>query len=102
MRLYKYVKAMKKLKEAKRYAVTSAIQIHIDDVYLLKREKQTYEDITALITEHLPDDMREEALNYHRDSYYRIRGEMSQREHVWEESGIRSFEPYRKYLETTE
>ncbi len=102
LRLYKYVKAMKKLKEAKRYAVTATLQVHLPDRYLLQRRRQTFETISALIREHIPGERQGEVLDYHTDSYYRVTGEMSQQERVWEEEPLEEFEPYRQYLETTD
>jgi sulfur relay (sulfurtransferase) DsrF/TusC family protein len=102
LRLYKYIKAMKKLKEAKRYAVTTVLQVSLADRDQLRREYQSYDDIKDLIDVNISDEIKSQMLEYHQDSYYRVDNELTIHEKVWEESNIYDFEPFQKYLEKTD
>lgn len=101
MRLYKYVEAMKKAKEAKRYAVSAMLQIEIEDKHLLEREYHSYDDIVKLIKKNSRDDIKEESQAFHADSYYRFTGE-SLYQKVWDDPSLETFDPFKEYLDLTD
>lgn len=101
LRLYKYIKGMKKLKEGKRYAVSAMLQTRVDDKMLFVKHDYSYEELIELIKQETTDDETEKVLRFFMDSYYRVEGETLY-DKVWNNPEIESFKPFKKYLETTE
>ncbi len=101
MRLYKYVQAMKKAKEAKRYAVCAMLQLRLKDKHHLERTYQSFDDIVQLVNENVESDLKDKSLHFHTDSYYKFI-EQSLYKQVWDEPDLETFDPFQKYLELTD
>lgn len=105
LRLHKYVRAMKKIKESKRYAIMAAIQINLTPKEKLeklkKRETWKFKFINKQIEK--ISDSAEEIAEYrlhHLDSYYNYKEEKSFYDIVWENPELERFEEYQVYLKT--
>ena len=99
MRLYRYSKAIKKVKHGKRYALFSLLETKFS------REKKKdfgylkYEELKKLISDASSDDQREYHLLVHTDNYYKSKDEMSFYDRTWEKPDLFEIKEYEEYLQ---
>lgn len=103
LRLHKYVRAMKKIKEAKRYAVLALLQINLTPEEKSEKEKKpqlyTYEKIKEKIE--IIAKEKNILLDYslhHLDSYYKYKEKKSYFDIVWEDPKLEDLKEYQEYL----
>lgn len=98
MRLYRYAKAIKKVKHGKRYALFSLLQSQTE-----KNKKKTfsllgYEELKKLISDVSPSERKEFYLLIHTDNYYKSKDEKSFFDRVWEKPDLFEIKEYQEYL----
>jgi hypothetical protein len=97
MRLYKYVRAVKRLKEAKRYAFLARIQLDLTENEKIKEKILTYEEIKEKIIKFSKDNEREQLITMHADSYYRYVSQKSFFDTIWENPEIEKYPVFIDY-----
>lgn len=98
MRLYRYSKAIKKVKHGKRYALFSLIEAKTGpnikrELGLLGFDKQR-----ELILKTSGDDEKEFHLLIHTDNHYKTRDEKSFFDRIWEKPDLDEIKEYEEYL----
>ncbi|MBP8082492.1 MAG: hypothetical protein KAZ87_04740 [Spirochaetes bacterium] len=83
LRLHKYSRAMKRLKEAKRYAFLARIQPHLTREEKIKEKILSFEEILAKIDSFSEGVEREKFKLIHYDSYYKTPVQSSIVDSVW-------------------
>lgn len=98
LRLYRYVKAIKKAKHGKRYAFLSAIQCRLKDKErIIGLRWKSFDDLEKLLIKYYPD--RQEYLRkIHYDNYYRTPGKNSIYDIVWEKPDFHELADYEEYM----
>jgi hypothetical protein len=103
LRLHKYVHAMKKVKESKRYALLAAIQINLtpkEKLEKLKKRKSWKFEVINKQIEKITDSTAKiaEYRLHHLDSYYNYKEEKSFYDIIWEEPELEKLNEYQIYL----
>jgi hypothetical protein len=111
MRLYRYSKAIKKVKHGKRYALFSLLQTKYsqdkkkglgpEGVKDKKREfgRHTYDELKKLISEASSNEQRDFNLLIHTDNYYRPKDEKSFYDIIWDKPDLSEIKEYNEYME---
>ncbi len=117
MRLYRYSKAIKKVKHGKRYALFALLQTEFIKGREKKRKidmesgrqtyrdtkkefgRQTYDELTKLISEASSDEQRDYNLLIHTDNYYRSKDEKSFYDVIWDRPDLSEIKEYEEYLQ---
>ncbi|MBN2159569.1 MAG: hypothetical protein JW807_09250 [Spirochaetes bacterium] len=99
MRLYRYSKAIKKVKHGKRYALSSMLQSTIPEEQRKEYGRLNFDELKKLISEYSTDEQRDYHLLVHTDNYYRSREEKSLYDVVWEDPNLHEIPEYQGYLE---
>lgn len=111
MRLYRYSKAIKKVKHGKRYALFALLQnkysqdkkkgLGPDSVRDKKKEfgRHTYDELKKLIAEASGGDQRDYYLLIHTDNYYRSKDEKSFYDRIWDKPDLTEIKEYEEYLQ---
>jgi hypothetical protein len=97
MRLYKYVRSLKHLKEAKRYAFLARIWLDLSENEKIKDKILTFDELKTKIEAFATPEEKELFLLMHYDSYYRCPSGISLFDKVWEKPELDSFEPFVEY-----
>ena len=98
LKLYQYVKAMKKAKVGKRYALLSLIFTRLDKKKDLKHyQHYGFEDLEKMIAE-LDPDIRENLRLIHYDNHYRTRNAVTFYDMIWKQPALQEIDEYRKYF----
>lgn len=97
MRLYRYVKAIKRVKEAKKYALFAAVRLKQTPQEKIKQKPITYEEIEQKLPGMVPKDMLDQFRLINADSYYKTT-KRSIFDTVWEKPDLDSKEEFRKIL----
>jgi hypothetical protein len=111
MRLYRYSKAIKKVKHGKRYALFAMLQ----NKYAQNRKKglgpqgvkdkkkefgrHTYDELKKLIAEASSDDQRDYNLLIHTDNYYRSKDAKSFYDIIWDKPDLSEINEYNEYMQ---
>jgi hypothetical protein len=102
MRLYKYVKAAKRVKEAKKYAFLALIRINQTPLEKKENKPITFkvidEKLSALVS---PDELEKFKL-MNVDAFYKTSVNKSIFDSVWEKPELESLDEFQKYLKTAE
>ncbi len=98
MRLYRYSKAIKKIKHGKRYALFSLIEAKA--VPDRKRELGLlgFNKLKELIAQTSGDDQKDFHLLIHTDNYYKSKDEKSFYDRIWEKPDLDEIKEYEEYL----
>ncbi len=117
MRLYRYSKAIKKVKHGKRYALFSLLQTKYSKDREKRMEKDmelgrpiykdtkkefgrhTYDELKKLISEASSDEQRDYNLLIHTDNYYRSKDEKSFYDIIWDKPDLSDVKEYNEYME---
>jgi hypothetical protein len=99
MRLYRYSKAIKKVKHGKRYALLSLLETKIPHDPKTEFGHRTFDELKKLIGDASDDATREYHLLVHADNYYKSKDEKSFFDTVWENPNLDEIQEYRHYLE---
>jgi len=99
MRLYRYSKAIKKVKHGKRYAMLALLETKISHDARTEFGYKTYDELKKLITEASDDTNRDNNLLVHADNYYKSKDDKSLFDSVWENPDLFEIPEYRHYLE---
>lgn len=99
MRLYRYAKAIKKVKHGKRYALLALLETKIPHDAKTEFGYKTYDELKKLITDASDDTNRDYNLLVHTDNYYKSKDEKSIFDMVWESPDLFEIPEYRHYLE---
>lgn len=94
MRLHKYVRAMKHLKEAKRYAFLARIRLIMTENEKIKDKQFNFDEISSRIESFASKDEKSDFLLMHYDSYYRCPGEKTVFDSTWQNPKLEDFQPY--------
>jgi hypothetical protein len=98
LRLYKYVKAIKKAKHGKRYAFLSAIQCRLKEKERVTGLRwKSFDDLEKLLKRFYPRRM-EYLQKIHYDNYYRTFGKKSLYDSVWEKPDFHELADYEEYM----
>ena len=100
MRLYKYVKAIKRIKEAKKYAFYSIIRAKMTPEEKRKNQTITFEAINARIGTFAPKEELERFKLQSIDAFYRTGAPKSYFDQLWENPDLDSFPDFQKYMKT--
>jgi hypothetical protein len=98
MRLYKYVKAIKRIKEAKKYGFFAAIRAHQTQSEKIKQKPITFEDIDKNLSTLVDRIEIEKFKIMNIDSFYRFKDSKSLYDSVWENPSLETSGELRKYL----
>lgn len=101
MRLYKYVKAMKRIKEAKRYGILCLIQINLTPREKIEEKKYDFDKIAELIEKYAPEKEKDRLLLIHKDSYYRFNEEVSFYDKIWQNPDLTNYPVFQEYLKSS-
>ncbi|OHD66663.1 MAG: hypothetical protein A2176_05210 [Spirochaetes bacterium RBG_13_51_14] len=99
MRLYRYAKAIKKVKHGKRYALFSLLETKFSAVKKKEFGRLNYDELKQLISEASRDDQREYHLLVHTDNYYRSKDEISFYDRIWEKPDLFEIKEYEEYMQ---
>lgn len=111
MRLYRYSKAIKKVKHGKRYALFALLQnkyaqdrkkgLGPQGVKDKKKEfgRHTYDELKKLIAEASSDDQRDYNLLIHTDNYYRSKDAKSFYDIIWDKPDLSEIKEYNEYMQ---
>ncbi len=102
MRLHKYVRAMKQIKEAKRFAILILIQNNLPAEEKLLIKNYNYDIIADYIKKFSPENKLQQYQLNHLDSYYRYSNDKSYFDIVWENPDIENYSVFKDYLEKSE
>lgn len=97
IRLYEYVKAIKNIKTARRYAVVALLEKRIPPERRKEMNYNNYEQVIKLIGEYVSD-KKERYLLMHRDNYYIIEAGQSLYEKTMDEPGLENIPEYNGYM----
>jgi hypothetical protein len=98
MRLYRYAKAIKKIKHGKRYAFYSLIEAQSPRERKKEIGHLSFDEQKKLIAENSRDDQKEFHLLIHADNYYKSRDDKSLYDRVWEKPDLFEIKEYQEYL----
>ena len=98
MRLYKYIDALKRAKQARRYAFLAITYIRADDP-AFEPGRLSFNELGELI-ENIPDspDKKELYRTIHLDNYYRFKDEISFYDRIWMNPRLEEIPEYEEYL----
>lgn len=102
MRLHKYIRAMKQIKEAKRFAILILIQNNLPPEEKLLIKKYNFDIISDYITKFSPENMLTTYELNHSDSYYRYYNGISFFDMIWEKPDLENYDVFKDYLEKSE
>jgi len=98
LKLYQYIKAIKKAKLAKRYAILSLLFTRFDKKRDLKNYKHyNFDDLEKLILE-MDQDSKENLLLLHYDNYYKVKDKVSFYDKIWLEPNLQEIDEYKEYF----
>ena len=97
IRLYEYVKAIKNIKTARRYAIVALLEKRIPPETRKEMNYNSYEQVIKLIGEYASD-KKEKYLLMHRDNYYMIEPGQSLYEKTMDEPGLENIPEYSGYM----
>jgi len=98
MRLYKYVKSVKRIKEAKKYGFFAAIRVHQTQSEKIKQKPISFDDIDKNLSTLVDRIEIEKFKIMNIDSFYRIKDSKSLYDSVWENPSLETSEELRTYL----
>lgn len=98
MRLYKYVRAIKKAKHGKRYAFIAYIYGSATIREQLEMKPLTFDQVVAHINRLAPEEKKERFLTIHYDNYYRLRDEQSFYDRIWDNPQLQELPEYKEYF----
>lgn len=99
MRLYRYLKAIKKVKHGKRYALFSLLETKFAREKKKDFGRRNYEELRKLISDASSDDQREYLLLIHTDNYYKSKDELSFYDRTWDKPDLYEIKEYEEYLQ---
>jgi len=97
IRLYEYVKAIKNVKTARRYAIVALLEKRIPPERRKEINYNNYGQVKELISEYIAED-KEKYLLMHRDNYYMIEPGQSLYEKIMDEPGLENIPEYSTYM----
>lgn len=104
MRLYKYIQALKKAKQAKRYAVLAYVSFHnkdaetkIDEKSKIENEPYIYSYMKTKLEKVQDQNEKNYLLKVLADSYYRLIDNYSFYDDVWSNGSLRELPEYAEY-----
>ena len=100
MRLYKYVKAIKRIKEAKKYAFYSVIRAKMTPAEKRKIQTITLADIDARIGGIAPKEEVDRFKLQCVDAFYRTKASKSYFDQLWENPELETLPDYQKYMKS--
>ena len=102
MRLYKYVKAVKRVKEAKKYAFLAYMRASQTNDERQSKKVLSFDEINKKMSSLLPADEADRITTMNYDAYYRSKKPKSFYDTVWENPDLESLEDFKLYLKTKE
>lgn len=100
MRLYKYVKAIKRIKEAKKYAFYAVIRARMTPEERQKMKTITYSDIDKRIGDLVPKSEIERFKLMSVDAFYKTKDPKSLFDTIWEDPQLETLPDFRKYMKS--
>lgn len=97
IRLYEYVKAIKNIKTARRYAVVALLEKRIPPEKRKEMNYNSYDQVVILIEEYISE-KKDRYLLMHRDNHYKIEPARSLYESVMDEPGLENIPEYSTYM----
>lgn len=97
MRLYKYVRAIKKAKHGKRYAFFAALEAGTAAEERKEWGRETFDQLQKRI-ENLSAEEKDTNLLIHLDNYYRSKGDKSFYDTIWENPNLQDIPEFSEYL----
>ncbi|MBN1496356.1 MAG: hypothetical protein JXA07_06275 [Spirochaetes bacterium] len=98
MRLYRYSKAIKKVKHGKRYALFALLETKFSQEKKKEFGHSSYEELAELISRASAEDRREYHLLVHTDNYYKSKDEKSIFDRTWDNPRLYEIKEYEEYL----
>jgi len=109
MRLYKYIQALKKAKQAKRYAVLAYVaynnkdsKMHLDDKQKVENEPYIYSYMKTKLESVKDENEKNYLLKVLSDSYYRLTNNYSYYDDVWSNGSLQELPEYADYQKEEE
>ena len=96
MRLYKYVRAIKKAKHGRRYAFLSLLEVNSEKFKRTEWREMNFNDISERIKSASDNNSH---VRMHFDNYYRTPDDKSFYDMVWDNPSLTEIPEYRQYLE---
>ena len=98
LRLYKYVKAIKKAKHGKRYAFLSAIQSRLNmEESIIGLRYKSFEELEKMISHFYPN-KKEQLKKIHYDNYYRTTEDKTFYDKTWEKPDFHELPDFEKLM----
>jgi len=109
MRLYKYIQALKKAKQAKRYALLAYVaynnkdsKMHLDDKQKVENEPYIYSYMKTKLESVKEENQKNYLLKVLSDSYYRLINNYSYYDDVWSNGSLQELPEYADYQKEEE
>jgi hypothetical protein len=109
MRLYKYIQALKKAKQAKRYAVLAYVaynnkdsKMHLDDKQKVENEPYIYSYLKTKLESVKEENEKNYMLKVLSDSYYKLINNYSYYDDVWSNGSLQELPEYADYQKEEE
>jgi len=109
MRLYKYIQALKKAKQAKRYAVLAYVaynnkdsKMHLDDKQKVENEPYIYSYLKTKLESVKEENEKNYLLKVLSDSYYKLINNYSYYDDVWSNGSLQELPEYADYQKEEE
>jgi hypothetical protein len=96
LRLYKYVRAIKKAKHSRRYALLARLEVRRKDEDKVRPLVVSFESLKEMLGEAFPE-KKEYYLRIHYDNYYRTPEELTLYDRIWDEPNLEELPEYAKY-----
>ncbi len=96
LRLYKYVRAIKKAKHARRYALLARLEIRRKEDEKIRPLVASFESLKKRLEEAFPEE-KDYYLRIHFDNYYRTPEELSFYDRIWNKPNLEELPEYAEY-----
>ena len=100
LRLHKYVRSLKHIKEAKRYAFLARIQLTLSEEEKIKEKRLSFLQIKERIESFAAESDRDHFILMHYDSYYRSLDGSSIFDATWRRPRLEENQDFKKYLDS--
>ena len=98
MRLYKYVKAVKRIKEAKKYGFYALIRARMTKEEKAKFKTITYDDIDARLGDIVPKEEIDRFKLMNCDAFYKVQEKATFFDTIWQNPELDTLPDFRKYM----
>ena len=98
MRLYKYVKAVKRIKEAKKYGFYALIRARMTKEERVKNKTITFDDIDKRLGDIVPKEEIDQFKLMNMDAFYKVKDKMTFFDSIWQKPELDTLPDFQKYM----